>query len=461
MKAIKSIILASGLVLLSGCSTISLNETFDNVANVIQKRESIKVIWAKDEASEAEVKKRVSALLSQSLTPDSVAEIALLNSKRIQASYEALGIQRAELLQAGLLSNPIFEVRPRFPSGGGGLNLELGLSQNIFQAFFIPLRRRMEAARLELVEISVANEVVKGAVDAKKAYYEYQGSLQALDVIKQVLKAADAQFEAARKIHEAGNITDLDFRNNKVQLEETKLELLSSEADVEGKKEALLSLLGLDRTIQLKLSKKLELPPTGEIDSVALEDRILKDSLELRAAKLNIAAITAEEGLSLSQVFPEGEVGISSERDIDGSWATGPNFLIPLPIFDQGQAFRAGLSARLRSAVNTYAALEIEKRASLRKALKVMEKAKAKIMLYKKSILPLREAITHDTQTNYNAMLTGVFELLTAKRSEIEAAQGFIENIKSYWIENAEVQQLLGANFIEVFQGNKLATEDK
>lgn len=453
MMLIKKSVCVLVVGILSGCSTVSLDKSFEDVSTLVHDRAQTKIVWAKDKASEDEVSKRVSTLLLEPLTPEKAAEIALLNNKRVQATYEELGIQRAELLQAGLLRNPIFEVRPRFASGGGGTNLELGLSQSLFETFFIPLRQRIATSRLEVVKATVASELINVATDTKKAYFELQGALQTLDVAKRVLENADASFETTKSLHAAGNTSVLNFQIDNAQYEEAKSALIDAESDVYEKDETLRALLGIGGVSELKIAPKLSVPPKDTLDRKSLEEKVLDQSLELKVAKLEVDAVGAELGLQSSYLLSNGEIGVSSERDLDGTWVTGPNLLIPLPIFDQGQAFSEGASARLRRAEGLYNALLNQKRSELRAVLKKMESSMRKATLYERTILPLRASITNETQTNYNAMLDGVFDLLNAKKTEIQAALGYIEALKTYWTERAELQKLLGVN-LQNSEGN-------
>ena len=48
-------------------------------------------------------------MLDNDLDEDEAAQIALLNNRRLQVAYEDLGVAQAEVVQAGLLRNPVFD----------------------------------------------------------------------------------------------------------------------------------------------------------------------------------------------------------------------------------------------------------------------------------------------------------------------------------------------------------------
>ena len=59
---------------------------------------------------------KLQALLEGELTTNAAVQIALLNNAALQATFEELGIAQAELVQAGLLKNPVFAGHVRFPA---------------------------------------------------------------------------------------------------------------------------------------------------------------------------------------------------------------------------------------------------------------------------------------------------------------------------------------------------------
>jgi cobalt-zinc-cadmium efflux system outer membrane protein len=57
----------------------------------------------------------------------------------MQALYESLGIAEADLVEAGLLSNPVFDAEIRFFRGTADPSAEVNLLQNVVNIFFLPL----------------------------------------------------------------------------------------------------------------------------------------------------------------------------------------------------------------------------------------------------------------------------------------------------------------------------------
>src|SRR5207244_243234 len=107
------------------------------------------------------------------------------------------------------LENPAFDALLRFPDGGGRPNVELSVSQNFIGLLTLPLRKKIAAADYEAAKIRVAAQVVDLAADAREAFYALQASEQLLQMRQAVLAAAAASAEAAQRLRDAGNITEL------------------------------------------------------------------------------------------------------------------------------------------------------------------------------------------------------------------------------------------------------------
>ncbi len=86
-------------------------------------------------------------LLGRELDIEAAVEVALLRNRHLQALYEDLRIAQADLVQAGLLRNPIFHLEALFSEGGGGTSL--GLEQEFLSFLYLPLRKRVAAASFE------------------------------------------------------------------------------------------------------------------------------------------------------------------------------------------------------------------------------------------------------------------------------------------------------------------------
>jgi cobalt-zinc-cadmium efflux system outer membrane protein len=117
------------------------------VRQTVAERTGMKVHWSNGSKEDAEAAAAVNDLLSHDLTADAAAQIALLNNHELQAIYEELNLAQADVVQAGLLRNPVFSGEVRFATDGGGTGVVLDVAQDFVSLLWMPLRKgRAEAA---------------------------------------------------------------------------------------------------------------------------------------------------------------------------------------------------------------------------------------------------------------------------------------------------------------------------
>ena len=112
------------LMLATGCATFDQRAGFSDVSTAVEARSGKRVVWNLSTELDAQVAQEVHALLQDTLTVDGAIQVALLNNRNLQALYADLGVAQADLVQAGLLRNPVFDgavhaPAQRRPAGGG------------------------------------------------------------------------------------------------------------------------------------------------------------------------------------------------------------------------------------------------------------------------------------------------------------------------------------------------------
>ncbi|MBP9839245.1 MAG: TolC family protein [Proteobacteria bacterium] len=433
-----------------GCSVPSEQSIFNDVQTNVEQHINEKITTINSKSEEEKITLTVREILKNKLSVDSAIKIALLNNPGLQATYQELGIARAELLAASSIPNPIFSVSARFPSTGGGTNLDFGLTENFLSFIFIPLKKSVSESMLESAKAKVSAEVLSLSFDIKETYYQLQAALQHHELLQSVQQATEASYVAARAIHKAGNNTKLELQNEEVLFHQTKLEIDQSETEIRELREKLNILLGLPSDVlNWTMENRLpEVPKEEKIDEV--EDLAIAKRFELASQKAEIEAIAkALEISSPFSVIADAEIGINAEKETSGDWLTGPNLSFPIPLFNLGRAEESKLQAEYNAALFRYHQQEIEVRAEARKQKANLISLRKQIEFIKNTILPLKHSIVKETQTQYNGMLVGVFTLLMAKQSEIEAGKQYILLLKDYWLAHVALERAVGTTLNE------------
>ena len=233
------------LVLLTGCATFDQRAGFSDVSAAVEARSGKRVVWHLGTELDAQVDQEVRALLQDTLTADGAIQVALLNNRDLQALYAELGVAQADLVQAGLLRNPVFDGLSSSRSKAARRNWNLSAALDFLDIFYLPLRKRVAAARFEEAKLQVTGAVLDFAATVQAAFYRHQADEQMLELLQTIVQALAVSLEVAQRLHAAGNITDLDLARERALVEEAKLQLRAAEIAVRQSREQLNTLMGL------------------------------------------------------------------------------------------------------------------------------------------------------------------------------------------------------------------------
>lgn len=420
---------------------------FPQIQSTIHSRLNADIHWNQNSAEDAAVGASITSLLQQSLTADSAVQIALLNNPKLQATYESLGIAQADLVQAGLLKNPVLSFDIRFP-GRPHYPVDLNIEQEFLDLFLLPLRQKIATTQFDQTQLQVTDSVLRHALDTRAAYYKLQGSLQLLELRQTSLAAAEASAAAATALHDAGNIADLALTQNLALRDQAKLDLAAAEAATQQNREALNLLMGVwGQQDAWTLPNHLPDPPDTEVALPGLESLALQNRLDLAAQKKSADRAAQEAGFANYAAFASTSVGLSYARDADVASTLGPSLKIPIPLFDQGQAAQSRAAATLRQAQQNYESAALEIRVEVRTLYSQMIAAHARAHFLLTVLLPRQHQILDQTQLHYNAMAASPFDLLNARQSELTTAADYIEALTTYWTARAQLQRALGGKY--------------
>lgn len=460
---------------LAGCATVRPEAALDDLRETVEARSDARVVWRTGAAEDARADSAVARLLAGPLTAEAAVQVALLNNRRLQATYEDLGVAQAELVQAGLLANPLFGGRALWAlDEGGAPDLGFNVAFEFLDVFYLPLRKSVARSAYEAARLRVASAVLRMAADARTAYVRAQTDAARLAMQRRVVENAGGAYEAALVLREAGNVPAVDFLAEQALYEQARLDLVTAEVQAVESREALARRMGVFGP-QARFRLDEEVPPvpatetfaarTGAglvavlvsggtvetadalaapaLDLPALERAAVEASLDLAAARQDVLTYARRLGIARPQsVLPDLEVGGELERE-EGHWKLGPEVEVVLPLFDQGQARVARARAELRRRQALYFATGVEVRSAARTLGQRLAAVRRTSLHYQRVVLPLRIELTAQTLLQYNAMQAGVFRLLQVQQMEIEAGRRYLDTLAAYWQARTDLDLLL------------------
>ena len=431
-------------LLATSCSNVPQADD-GSISCSIEHRINSQVEWRQGGCQDEEIEGFIAAATESELTADMAIQIALLNNPKVQATFEDIGIARADLVEAGLLSNPVFDLELRYPHVKGlKTNIEYLITASLLDIFLVPLRTRLASTEFEQTKLKVSNALLDLAFDVRETYYELVAEIKRLHFISSSVELTSIVRDILAKQIRVGNVNILEFQLAEARFLEAELELSRSQVEVIRLKEKLNRLLGFSDEICLNFP--IDLPDVDYFgfDLCALESIALEQRLDLQVARFEIARLSQILGLKDWWAYTNAKVGLAGERDTDGTNVIGPGFSVEIPIFNYGQAARMRLFAELRQAQSKLAELEIRALSEVREAHKVLMNYLTILQDYRVRLLPMQAQISASSEELYNVMGIGVDKLLEHKRQEVVATQNYTENLKKYWVARVELDRSLG-----------------
>ncbi|MCB9866468.1 MAG: TolC family protein [Phycisphaerales bacterium] len=489
--------LATGAMLLAGgCATVDARRDYAHTAQEVERATGHTPL---PRDAEAGVEEAVRALHADGLTADEAVTLALLNNPTARAALLQVGMARADVVQAGLWSNPTLGLSFRLPEGGGLSNIEAGLAQNIADLWMIPPRRRAAQRDLRRTVLETAQTLVGLAVDTKVAYFNAVAADDALAIARDNATLTRQLERVTNARLEAGTIGALDVNLAKGQALRADADVRTARLAAASARRTLATLLGMTGPADaLELVDPLPAPreaalPVEHFEAVALAAR-----LDARAARHAVRAAAERVKLEHARVFQNVELGVELERGdrrgqpgrkvlADTARASvanggltapdvqsrgqrrfedsqridaifGPSLSVTLPLFDQNQAQIAKARMAWRQSAAALDGLERSIVQETREAADRLATAWEVAGLYEREILPQARDTLDLSESTYEGGQTTILNVIDAQRSLLELRRAQLAALQNAANAIAELERVT-ARPLGTLLGERPATQ--
>jgi cobalt-zinc-cadmium efflux system outer membrane protein len=436
---------------LLGCASTSAERPRRALADEVERRAAIAdgIEVEQDVRARERARARVAALLARPLTVDTALRVALLNNRGLQATLEDLGVAQAELVEAGLLDNPMIAGDLVVSTRGNGLGGGVSLSTSLLSAFLIPAKRKLAKAHLQHAVLTTSDSALALIRDVRIAYADVQLAMAVQRLAREQVQLAQVADELAARQREAGNVTALVREQHAAVLDDRRLALLDADVALVAAREHLSRLLGVwGGDTRWTLAQELSPIPAEDPELAALEQRAIEERLDVSAARAERAAVEYALKLRRRALVPQIEGGVESRNEVGGhsghEWVLGPSLAIELPIFDPGHADFAMLRSAVRRAEHLLQQRAIVARSEVREQRERLVAARRRVDYYRDTVLPRQQTITDRALEQYNGMLIGAYDLFAIRGQQTEQRAAFAAAVRDYWAARAELELAVG-----------------
>jgi len=432
----RPLIIAMALAL-AGCASIGMEQT-----------QQLTEAFARDTYGASLAPASAQTLLRDPLSAEDAVRVALMHSPQFQAVLAEQAAQSAAAAQMGRLSNPVFTFERLAKKHDGQVELDIGrmLSVSLLEFIYLPARIKSAEAMQQQVRLQSAAQVIDAATNARQAWVRAVAAQQSLVYFQQVMDAAEAGAELAKRMYQAGNFSKLQRARQQAFYAEAAGQLARAKQTAVSTREALIRALGLDSTLaaQLKLPDRLpDLPKEAKPESV-LAQKALDQRLDVRLATAELDVLAARHGFTRTKSVVNAlhltGVRISETGE---PVKKGYELELPIPIFDTGDATRSQAAQQMRAAQLRVAQTGLAAESALREQYSAWRTAYDYALHYRDEVVPLKKLITDEMLLQYNGMLIGVFELLTGTRDQIGSVIAAIDAQRDFWLADAALEATL------------------
>ncbi len=451
-KALALILVLPALV---ACSTTSTPSSRDNgqAENLLQALNQWSPALEKHDTKPSD---DLQALTSVRLeNPAQAQALALRQSPAIRAILASQGIADAAYRQATLINNPGFSASALRAEDTGSWKTEFGLNLGILDWLTLPMRKQLAGAELSRARSQALQMLTEELGGVRIAYFSAVGARHLSRQLQQTAEAARLNAELAGQLNQAGNLSELE------RLQYVDASARQQQALQQALAEADARLAELKRSVGLGVSQQLEIPDelpdivesgltAATLQALLQHDEGFDTLLNQASAQrpdvrlLRDSRMALEQQLELQQKqlgMSEIGVGLITERESDGSRASGLELDLSLPVFDQGQHQRARSQAQLEQLSANEAMLQLAMVHQLETSLNNLLSLTRQATQLRDEDIPRQQRMLELTLQEYNFMLTGPFELIEAKQQELETVVRYIGILEHYWLEHANLMQ--------------------
>jgi outer membrane protein TolC len=280
--------------------------------------------------------------------------------------------------------------------------------------------------------------------------------------MRQVMQAAEASAELARRMEQVGNFNKLQRAREQSFYADSALNVARAEQARRSTRERLTRLLGVwGAQSQFALPERLPDLPASQTELPGLERVALEQRFDVRSARLAVEQTAKSLGLTRTTRFINVlEFGVIRNSFNEAPLQSGYEIGFELPLFDWGDARVAKAESIYLQALDRAAQTAVNARSEVREAYAGYRSAYDIARHHRDEIVPARQRIADENLLRYNGMLIGVFELLADARAQIASVNNYIGSLRDFWIAQADLDlALIGRPSLVAPPGPAMAAE--
>lgn len=410
---------------LGGCASLDSREDVARAASLVEERSGMKAAW--DALWEGAAEAGVEGGNVGGLTVERAVALALRNNREIRAEVERIGAARADLVQAGLLPNPVLSLVVRFPDEGATF-----IGGQVMQQFAALWLRgdRMRAAdaRLNEAVLNTSDKALRLAADVQRLHATLVSAEREAALVREAIQIVERSVGVMDQRLRAGEGTTLDVARMRQQRVLMATDLGKLERSIASQRREMLRLLGASAEEETLVTSLVESPmPALQISEDEAVNRAMAQRLDVAASRAVAEAGLAELNEQERSVLRDLSIGIDAERDEDRVSSFGPAIELSIPIFDTNAAQVARAGSLARAALWTHEAVVHRAIAQARQAWIDVTHTDRLLAVLRDEAIPLATEVHEQAARAVSAGVADTTVLLEAQRELVAVRREVVQ----------------------------------
>jgi len=356
--------------------------------------------------------------------PDDAATIALYSNPALRAIRDRRGLAAAQLIQAGILPNPVVSYARDFVTGGNTAGTVTAYNSTAAWELsaLVPFLPKQTAARKNFrsVDLDVAWQEWQIAVNARTAVYRVLGLNAQTAQAREATEGLQQSTDAMQKAVDAHEKTVLDLAAVASASQDSRATMLALEQEFEKQRLGLNKILGAEPETRIELRAGLILPSRlAPPDQHDLLDNVESWRLDLLGLRQGLESQDATVRAAVLAQFPKLSVGFSKASDTTNVHTTGFNVAVDVPIFDRNQGVIATERATRQRLRDEYNQRVFEARSDIAVAIADIRSLNRQIAAAEEA-LPLLEKLVSSAQSAVEQRNADVLSYYTARSNLLQ-----------------------------------------
>lgn len=377
--------------------------------------------------------------MADGVTEREAVSVALWNNAAYQDLLADLGISSAQLLDAGLISDPQFQMF--FPLGPK--QLEFTAFQAVDVLWLQPVRVRAASLDLDRVTETMVQNGLNVMRDVRIAHANLLLAEQQAELANEAHSLRKQIAALAQKRLEAGDISGLEATTSQIDALQAQATAARAIQDVELAQQRLRVLMGLTMlTDQFHGVANIEADvPEEDVDELVATALAMRP--DLRAAEMAIQAASERSELARRQFMNLDAIYDANGQGRDG-YESGPGLRFTIPIFNRNQGGRAIADAQWRKAERQYVTVRDMIVLDVQTAHTQLQQAQQNLQLLRKEILPSLKEAEELARRNYENGGATYFLVLQTTSQYLDARMRELQLVADVRRAIAELERSIG-----------------